>query len=156
VQEGDPVEVGGRAQGIAAAEQLRTADRKKLLGTEAGDVQSRCGAVAVTNGEVDVLAREVHMMKRRAYPQIDLGMGLDEAAQPMNQPLRRKVRGGADGERAAALTLQQPLGSIGDAVEGIAQDNEIGAARLGDDQALALAVEQLEPKLGFERLSPDG
>src|SRR5262245_51973282 len=70
----------------------------------------------------------------------------------MDQPLRGKIRRGADRERAAALALQQPLRSVGDAIEGIAHDREIGAASLGDDEPLVLTIEQLEPELGLERL----
>jgi hypothetical protein len=104
----------------------------------------------VANGEIDVLAREVDVMERRADPQINLRMGLGEAAQPMNEPLRREIRRGAHGERAAALALQQAFGSIADAVESVAHDHEIGAACLGDHQPLAFAIEQLQPELGLE------
>ena len=79
-------------------------------------------------------------------------MDLGEAAQPMHEPLRRKIRRGADGERAAALALQQPLGSVGDSIEGIAHDREVGATCLGDHQSLPFAIEQLQPELGLERL----
>src|SRR5262245_26215407 len=70
----------------------------------------------------------------------------------MDQPLRREVRRGAHRERTAALALQQPLRSVGDAIEGIAHHREIGAASLGDDEPLVLAIEQLQPELGLERL----
>src|SRR5262252_8082732 len=52
----------------------------------------------------------------------------------------------------AALALQQSLGSVADAVERIAHHHEIGAASLGDHQALPFAVEQLQSELGLERL----
>ena len=52
--------------------------------------------------------------------------------------------------RAAALTLQQPLGSAGDAIEGIAHDDEVGPTRLGDHQPLPFAIEELQPELGLE------
>ena len=152
VQQLDLVEVGGPAQGIATLEQLRAADGKQLLGAEPRDVKPGLISVAVTNGQVDVLAREVDMMQRGADPEIDLGVGLGETPQPMHEPLGREVRRRADGEHAAALALQQPLRSSRDAVEGIAHDDEIGASGLGDDQALPLAIEQLQPELGLERL----
>jgi hypothetical protein len=47
---------------------------------------------------------------------------------------------------------QQPLRPIGDAIEGVAHDREIGAASLGDQQPLVLAIEQLQSELGLERL----
>ena len=53
---------------------------------------------------------------------------------------------------AGVLPLQQPLGADGNAVERVAHDGEIVAARLGDDQALALAIEQLDRKLRLQRL----
>jgi Domain of unknown function (DUF1127) len=65
----------------------------------------------------------------------------------MDEPLRCEVRRGADSEPAAALALQQLLGSIGDPIEGIAQDSEIGATCLGDHQPLSFAIEQLQSKL---------
>ena len=46
----------------------------------------------------------------------------------------------------------QPLGAERDAVERVAQDGEVFAALLGDDEALALAREELEPELGLQRL----
>ena len=85
-----------------------------------------------------------------ADPEIDFGVDLSEAAEPMNEPLRREIRRGAHGERAAALALQQAFGSIADAVESVAHDHEIGAACLGDHQPLAFAIEQLQPELGLE------
>src|SRR5262249_34936456 len=63
-----------------------------------------------------------------------------------------KIRRRAHGERAAALALQQPFGPVADAVESVAHDHEIGATCLGDDQPLSLAIEQLQPELGLERL----
>jgi hypothetical protein len=46
---------------------------------------------------------------------------------------------------------QQPLRPIGDAIEGVAHDREIGAASLGDQQPLVLAIEQLQSELDLER-----
>src|SRR5262245_40139716 len=42
---------------------------------------------------------------------------------------------------APPLWLQQPLRAVGDAIERIAHDREIGAAALGDDEPLVLAIE---------------
>jgi hypothetical protein len=98
------------------------------------------------------LAREVDVMHGRADPEIDLRVGLGEAAEPMHEPLRCKIGRGADRERAAALALQQPLRSVADAIECIAHDNEVGTPGLGDDQPLALAIEELQSELGLERL----
>ena len=92
------------------------------------------------------------MLQRGADPEIDLGVDLGETAQAMDKPFRREVRRRADGEHAAALTLQQALRSGGDAVEGITHDHEIGASGFGDGETLPFAVEQLQPELGLERL----
>ena len=73
-------------------------------------------------------------------------------AEPMHQPFGGKVRRGRHREHAGVLPLQQPLGADGDAVERVAHDGEIVAPGLGDDQALALAVEQFYRKLRFQRL----
>src|SRR5262249_13214308 len=135
-----------------AVEKLRTANRKQLLRAETGHLQAGVGSVAMANGEVDVLAREVDVLHGRADSQINLRMGLGETAQAMDKPLRREVRRGADGERAAPLALQQALGSVADAVEGAAHDQGMGATRLGDHQPLSLAIEQLQAEFGLECL----
>ena len=142
----------GLRRGAAALQQLRTADGKELFGAEAGDVKPRLVAVAVANGKIDVLAREVDMLQRGADPEIDLWVDLGKTAQTMDKPLRREIRRRADGEHAAALPLQQALRPGGDAVEGITHDDEIGAAGFGDGETLPFAVEQLQPELGFEAL----
>jgi hypothetical protein len=49
------------------------------------------------------------------------------------------------------LALEQPFGAGGYPVKGIAHDLEIGSARLGDDQPLALAVEELQSQLCLKR-----
>src|SRR5262249_15649559 len=152
VQKRESAQIRGRAQPVAAVEKLRTANRKELLRAETGQLQAGVGSVAVANGEVDVLAREVDVMHGGADPQIDLRMGLSETAQPMDEPLGREIRRGAHGERAAALALQQALGSVADAVESIAHDHEIGATGLGDHQPLSLAIEQLQAEFGLEWL----
>src|ERR1043166_9735429 len=78
-------------------------------------------------------------------------MFFGKPAEALDQPFGGEVGRGADGERAAALTLQQPLGAERDPVECVADDGEIVAARLGDDQPLPLAGEQLEPERFLER-----
>ncbi len=70
-------------------------------------------------------------------------MDFSEAAEPVDEPFRGKIRRGADGEHAAALALQQALGSVADAVESVAHHDEISTSRLGDHEPLSLAVEKL-------------
>ena len=69
-------------------------------------MESGGGSVAVANAKIDVLAREVDMLRGRTDPEIDLGVNLGEAAQSMHEPLRCKIRRGGDSKRAAALALQ--------------------------------------------------
>ena len=104
------------------------------------------------HGEIDVFAREVDVMQGRGDPQIDAGMRLGKSAQAVDQPFGGEVRRGAHGEHAGGLALQQTLGADRDAVERVAKDGEVFAARLGDDEPLALAIEELDPELEFQRL----
>jgi hypothetical protein len=62
VQQRESAQTRGRAQPVAAVEKLRTADRKQLLRAEPGHMKAGIGSVAVANGEIDVLAREVDVM----------------------------------------------------------------------------------------------
>src|SRR6266508_3859267 len=87
-----------------------------------------------------------------ADPEVDFGVDLSEAAEPMNEPLRREIRRDADSERAAALPLQQSLGTSGNAIEGVADDTKIGTTCLGDHQPLPFSVEELQSNLGLKRL----
>src|SRR5215203_6140436 len=114
-------------------------------------MKSRFVSLAVTNRKIDILAREVDMMRLGADSEIDLGMNFGEAAEPMNEPLGGEIRGNADSKRAGALPLQQPFGSVGDAIEGIAHDSKIGASSLSDDQPLPLAIKKFQPKLRLQR-----
>ena len=115
-------------------------------------MQPRPVPVTVPDRQVDVLAREVDVMQRRRHPELDLGKGLREAAEPVHQPLGGEVGRRADREHPRTLPLQQPLGAERDPVERVADHVEIFAAGLGDHQPLALAIEKLEAELGFERL----
>jgi hypothetical protein len=60
--------VAGLAQPSAAFHEPRAAHRKHLLGAQARDMQAGGRSVAVANGDVDVLAREVDMVQGRAHP----------------------------------------------------------------------------------------
>ena len=52
-----------------------------------------------------------------------------------------------NGNDAGALTLDGTLRADGNAIKGIAQNAEILPSRFGDDQPLALAIEQLDTEL---------
>jgi hypothetical protein len=62
-----------------------------------------------------------------------------------------EIRRRADGKNAGVLTLQEPLGADGDAVQRVAHDGEIVLARFRDDKALPFSVEELDGKFGFKR-----
>src|SRR5215210_9114048 len=79
-------------------------------------------------------------------------MRLGKMAETVDEPFGGEIRRGADGEHARALALHDARGAERDAVEGVAQHGEIIAPGLGDDQPLALAIEQLEAERRFERL----
>src|SRR5947209_10176345 len=89
-------EIRRMTQRIPARGQLRTAHRKQLLGTKAGDVKSGFVSLAVTYGEIDVLAGEVDVMGLGADSEVNLGVDFSEAAEPMNEPLRGEIRRDAD------------------------------------------------------------
>ena len=102
--------------------------------------------------DVDILAREVDVVERRADAEVDARVGLGEAAETVHQPLRGEIRRGRDGENAGALPLQQTFGPGGEAVEGVAHNLEIRAPRIGDDQPLALTVEEAKAEFGLKGL----
>src|SRR5207245_4635427 len=76
VQKRESVEIGGRAQAVAAVDKLGTADRKELLRAETGHVQAGGGSVAVANGKIGVLAREGDVVQPADAPPISIGRGL--------------------------------------------------------------------------------
>ncbi len=142
----------GLAEAAAPGQQFRTAYREQFFCAQPHRVEARPVAVAVTHGEVDFLAREVDVMQRRGHAQVDTGMRLGKMTEPVHQPFGGKIRRGADRQNAGVLPLEQPLGADGDAIQRVPHDGEIVAARLGDNETLALAVEKLDGELGFERL----
>ena len=110
------------------------------------------GPVTMADGKIDILARKVDVMWRCSDPKIDLGVGHAKPGQPVDKPLRSKIRRCAHRKGSAALPLQHPLGTVGDAVERIAHDHQIGATCLGDRQPLSLAIKKLQSEFGFECL----
>src|SRR5262249_27448876 len=101
--------VRGRGDAVASRHEPGAANRKKLLGAEAHDVEPGPIAVAVTNRKVDVVTHEVDVMRRGGTPEIDFPMALGKPAEPMHQPFGGKIRRGADGEDSGAAALHQAL-----------------------------------------------
>ena len=149
---GDFQQVRRLGDAVTPGHQLGTADREKLLGAKADGVEPAPIAVAVPDRNVDLLPDEIDMMHRRGDPQIDAGMGLAKPAEPIDQPFGGKIRRRADGQNAGVLALQDALGARGDPVERVADDVEIFAAGIGDNQPLALAIEKLDAERGLQRL----
>ncbi len=144
-------EIGGSAQRLPTAQQLGAAHREQLLGAEPRNVEPWRCAVAVPDRDIDILAREIDVVKRGAYPEVDRWVDLSKAAKTMHEPLRREVGGRTDGENPRTLPLEQTVGSRGDAIQCIAHHNKIVASHLGDDEPPRLAIEELEAQLCFER-----
>jgi hypothetical protein len=49
-------------------------------------------AVAVTNRDIYVFAREIDVMQRARHAEVDFGMHFCKAAEPMDEPLGSKIR----------------------------------------------------------------
>src|ERR1700704_2127600 len=79
-------------------------------------------------------------------------MRLRKSAEAIDEPFGGKVRRGANGEDARGLALHQTLGAKRNAIQRVAQDGKVFAAGLGDDQALPLAIKELDAELNFQRL----
>ena len=142
-------EVGGSAQSVPAAQELGAAHWQELLGAQSRNVEPERCAVAVPDR--DILAREIDVVKCGAYPEVDRWVDLGKATKTMHEPLRGEVGGRTDGEDPRILPLEQTVGSGGDAIQCIAHHNKIVASRLGDDESLRLAIEELEAQLRLER-----
>src|SRR5215472_5806573 len=79
-------------------------------------------------------------------------MHLSKAAESMDEPLGCKIRRGADGQHARTLPLRQAFGSHSDAVKRVANNCQIIAPGIGNDEPLSLAIEELDAKLRLQRL----
>src|SRR5262249_1248791 len=134
-----------------AAKEGRAAYGEELLRAEVDRVEARPVASTVTDREIDLFTRKVDMMHRCREVQLYFGVCRGKPAAAVNQPFGGEVGRGTDGERARTLTLSQLLGSKRDPVEGIAYHSKIVAAGAGNDEAVALAVEQPDAKLSLQR-----
>jgi hypothetical protein len=69
----------------------------------------------VPDRDIDILAREIDVVKCGAYPEVDRWVDLGKAAKTMHEPLRGEVWGSNDGENTRAPPLEQTVGSSGNA-----------------------------------------
>jgi hypothetical protein len=134
-----------------AAKKGRAAYREELLWAEIDRVEARPGASTMTDREIDLFTRKVDVVHRCREVQLYFGVCRGKPSETVNQPFGGEVGRGTDGERTSTLTLSQLLGSKRDPVEGIAYHSKIVAAGAGDDEAVALAVEEPDAKLSLQR-----
>ena len=139
------------ADAAPAANEGRAADGKEFLQAEIDRVEARPVSSTMTDREIDLLTHKVDVVHRCREFQLYFGVCRGKPSETVNQPLGGEVGRGADGERARTLTPSQLLGSKCDPVEGIAYHRKIVAAGAGNDEAVALAVEQFDAKLSLQR-----
>src|SRR5262249_40418291 len=130
---------------VASGNELWAANRKQTLRVKPLHIESRPVAIAMADRDIDIVAREIGILRRGRNAQIHAGTFLGKAAEPIYQPFRSEVGRSADSENAALLTLHQLFGAHRDAVQGIADDGEVIAASFGEDEPLPFAMEGLEP-----------
>src|SRR6516165_6879520 len=115
-------------------------------------MQSWPMTVAVTNRDIYVFAREIDVMQRARYAEVDFGMYFCKAAEPMDEPLSSEIRRCTHRQHARTLPLHQALGSHSDTVKRLAHNRQIIAPGIGDDQPLPLAIEELDAELRLQCL----
>jgi hypothetical protein len=75
-----------------------------------------------------------------------------KSAEPIDQPFGGKIRRRADGQNPGVLALQNAFGAGRNTVECIADNVQIFAAGISNDQPLPFAIEKLDAKRGLQRL----
>src|SRR5215470_17907840 len=140
-----------RTADALAPKEGRAAYGKEFFRAEIDRVEARPVASTMTDREIDLLTRKVDVVHRCREVQLYFGVCRGKPSESVNQPFGGEVGRGTDGERARTLTLSQLLGSKRDPVEGIAYHGKIVTACAGDDEAVALAVEQPDAQLSLQR-----
>jgi hypothetical protein len=79
--------------GLCCCVPKRVSDCKpeKSLGAKAYDIEPGPVAVTMPDREVNVFTREVDVMQRCGYPQINVRVSLYKLLEPMHEPFRGKV-----------------------------------------------------------------
>jgi len=134
-----------------AAKEGRAAYGEELLRAEIDRIEARPVASTVTDRAIDLFTCKVDMVHRCREVQLYFGVCRGKPSKTVNQPFGGEIGRGADGERASTLTLSQLLGSKRDPVESIAYHSKIVAAGAGNDEAVALAIEQPDAKFSLQR-----
>ena len=139
------------ADAALAAKEGGAAYGEELLRAEIDRVEAGPVASTMTDREINLFTRKVDVVHRCREVQLYFGVRRGKPSQTVNQPFGGKVGRGTDGERASTLTLSQLLGSKRDPVEGIAYHSKIVAAGAGNDEAVALAVEEPDAEFSLQR-----
>ena len=133
---------------------LQTAN--KILGAEADHVKPRPIAITMPHSKIDILSCEVDVMHCCGNPEINVGVRLGKPAKAIYQPLGGEIGRRADRQDARTLALNKALRANGNPVERISQDDKVVATGLGNDQSLALAIEELDTEFclqGFDLMT---
>ena len=145
-------EVCRRAQRATPAHERRAAHWKQFLGAQPGDVQAGPISVAVTNRQIDILARKIDVLQRAETRRSMAGCCSANRPSRCTSHLLAKLGDVLTVSVTGIVPLQQIFGSQRQPIEGVAHDHEIGLPGRRDDEAAVLAVEQPAAKFGFQRL----
>ncbi len=152
MQQGVGAQIFRHAQRLRPRQQGRAADREEALGQDQIGPHAGIAPAAGTQRDVEILARQIDLLGRARYAQVDLRMGGAEAAEARQQPFRREGGQHRRAEHPAGVVLMEAPRRPGDAVEGDADLGEIGLRRIGQQQPPADAAKQLEAEPFLERL----
>jgi hypothetical protein len=107
-----------RAGNRAVARQVgRAAHREDFLVEQQRRLVARPAAVAVDDGDIDLLGQAVRLHVRRDEPQVDLAVGVLEARQARQQPERRHRLVGRHGQPGVGLGRPQARCGVGHVAE---------------------------------------
>ena len=120
VQERLPAQILRRPQGIVSLQQLRAAHGYHHLVHEAIHAHALVVAGAVTHGDVDTLAHQIHQVHGGVQAHIVAGMLAGETIQPRHQPFGAEGRRHGDREGPAIVPGANRLHCLRQAVETLA------------------------------------
>ena len=107
--------------------------------------------IAMADRKVHMLGDEIDLLGRRGNAKVDLWVGRSKASKPVHEPLGAEIRRGTDRKDTRRPVLKQAVRAHGNSIQRVAHDSEVLLAGAGDDEALAVAREQLETENRFER-----
>ena len=119
--------------------------------TEGDGIKTRPMPIAMPDRKVHMLGDEVDLLGRSGNAEVDLRVGRSKTSKPVYEPFRAEVRRGADSQNARRPVLKQTVRAHGNPIQRVADDSQVLLAGVGDDEALAIAREQLEAESRFQR-----